>query len=177
MSWGNALYKVFFEPDEDIATVLLAAGFATVGWWYSARANRKLFRKQHTVNVMLDASMNKEMREALSLSPRGHTALKPPDYEAIWDKEKRDAFRLLVNHYEFLAAGIRNHDLDEHLVFDCEFNIIRDVFETYKPFIEQRRTDRGTKAVYEHLEWLITKWELRSPMSWRRFWHVWKHGP
>jgi hypothetical protein len=44
--------------------ILIGAGLATCGWLYGARRARTLPRKQHTVNVMLQAAFNQSYREA-----------------------------------------------------------------------------------------------------------------
>ena len=67
MSFFTAFKDLIFSPDKDIVAVLLAAGLATMGWMHAASAARSLSRKQHTINVMLSASMDKNLTAALDL--------------------------------------------------------------------------------------------------------------
>ena len=95
---------------------LVGATLATCGWLYAARRARTLSRKQHTVTVMLQASLNKEFREALLEISE---AMKKGVCPALDDHENKDlrfAMRFVTNHYEFVAAGLRNGDFDERRV-------------------------------------------------------------
>lgn len=143
---------------------LVAAGMATCGWLYTARRARALSRKQHTVTVMLQASLNSEYRKCLKkLVPhlRGEQKL---DLDASPDDEElADAFRMVANHYEFLAAGLRNGDFDERLVRDSQRGIVLHLYESCHEYIWKVRNNRRRQTLYEHLEWLYKRWETKPP--------------
>lgn len=149
----------------DAATaVLLASSFATAGWIYSARRARHLSRKQHTVNVILQTSFSKEYREISEhLSP----IIKQGKVEQFDGNGEKD-FRWLANHLEFIAAGIRNGDLDEKLVRDCFRTQIVVLFDRCSCYIYTLRNSRSRQSIYEHLEWLQRRWETKPPKWWQK---------
>src|SRR5688572_16069782 len=129
MGLGNAIISVFTNPSQETAAVLISVAGAIVGVWLSAAASRRQARKQHTVTVLLDAGMDPSLRQAMrDIAPCLQTG-KCPDYQSVRDKKLRQAFGLLLNHYEFIAAGIRNGDFDEMLVYDSEHRTMMDIFD------------------------------------------------
>lgn len=149
--------------------ILIAAVLATLGWLYTGRRARNLARKQHSMNLLLQASFNNDMRNALhELSPHLR-ACKIPNVESEQDENILKKLRFLLNHYEFVAAGIRNGDLDEELIRDSERGTILTLFECSKDYIESLRNTRRRRAIYEHLEWLHKRWETHPPNPVVRF--------
>ena len=142
--------------------VLIAAALATLGWLYSARKSRTLAKKQHTLNVMLQATFNKEFREAQTVVRPCLIEKKCPDIHQPSTPE-REAFRMVLNHYELLAAGIRNGDFDERMVLDTQRGAMIDAFEVCRDVIYKMRDARRRQTVYEHLEWLYKRWEKSPP--------------
>ena len=120
-------------------------------------------RKQHTFNVLIAAAFNKDFRDALhALAP--HIRAKAfPDLDDPQNIELALHFRLVINHYEFIAAGIRNGDIDEVLVRDSERGTVLSIYEAAVPRIEVLRGARRRRSLCEHLEWLHRRWEARPP--------------
>lgn len=147
-------------PDQP---VLIGIVFATAGWLYTARRARSLARKQHTVNVMLQAAFNKEFRGSLVALAPHIKAKKCPDLEA--NDDLRAHVRFVLNHYEFVAAGLRAGDFDERLVRDSERGTIVALFETFQEHVWKQRDSRQRMTLYEHLEWLHGRWQ-RTPPNW-----------
>lgn len=145
------------------AAILTAAGFATIGWWYTARRARRLARKQHTISVMLQASFHNEFRAALALiAPHLKKGECPIDPDGQ-DEPLRAAFRFALNHYEFIAAGLRNGDFDETLIRDSERGTILSLVNSCEKLIYKLRDERDRQSIYEHLEWLRRRWEKKPP--------------
>jgi hypothetical protein len=97
---------------EPTTAVLVGAGLATTGWIYTARRARALSRKQHTVNVMLQATFNKDFQAAMAtIRPCMRTGQCPADILQPEQEPLREAFRTVLNHFEFVAVGLRNGDL------------------------------------------------------------------
>ena len=143
---------------------LVGASLATTGWLYTARRARSLSRKQHTVNVMLQASFDADFREASSkIRPYLKAGNCPDDDLTKENDEVREAFRRVLNHYEFVAAGLRNGDFDENLVRDSERGAILLLFRACKQLIYKIRDDRSRLSIYEHLEWLNRRWDEKPP--------------
>jgi hypothetical protein len=112
---------------------------------------------------MLQASMNEQHQAALEKVSKYLRDLQCPDLLAEENAELRRAFRLLLNHYEFMAAGLRNGDFDERLVRDSERGTVVSLCESCKVYIYQLRDKRSRQAIYEHIEWLHQRWKTRQP--------------
>ncbi|MGF1624671.1 MAG: DUF4760 domain-containing protein [Alphaproteobacteria bacterium] len=145
--------------------ILIGAALATAGWLYTARRGRTLARKQHTINIMLKGNFDERLRSAhkqIADHIRAHTTFpepKAPEFQALLPD-----LRLILNHYEFIAAGIRRGDVDERLVIDAERGTILSLFEKSETYIFSTRTNRRNQALYEHLEWLHVRWEKSPPV-------------
>jgi hypothetical protein len=117
---------------EGPTAVLIGAGLATCGWLYSARRARTLSRKQHTVNVMLQASFNEDFRASIDLIAEAMKRGKCPDLQTGDNDALNKALMLVTNHMEFIAAGLRNGDFDESLVKDSWRGQTLVLFEFYE---------------------------------------------
>lgn len=154
---------------EASTAILIGAGLATAGWLYTARRARTLSRKQHTVNVMLHSSLNTTFLEAKSkLVPHLRNNEVPDDVITGVNESLRYHFRLVLNHYEFVAAGIRNGDMDEQLVRDSERSTVLMLFKACKKYIWTLRDERSRMTMYEHMEWLHVRWEEKPPKRLQR---------
>lgn len=158
----------------DVAlAILIGACSTTLGWLYTARRTRALARKQHTFSVLLQATFNKEHQSSLAELSTHLKARKCPQFNG--DNEAlRVSFRHVLNHYEFIAAALRNGDFDERLIRDTERATVVALFETCEDYIYALRDRRERQSVYEHLEWLYIRWKkkppgaLRSSLEWCR---------
>lgn len=150
-------------PANESATIIAAAAIlATIGWVYTARRART--RKQHTINIILEGNFDLEMRNAhAELIPifRGEDVF--PAVGSDRHKEIQPKLRFVLNHFEFIAAGIRRGDMDERLVMDAQRGTILTAFEKSEPHILWVRSNRRNQSVYEHLEWLHKRWEKSPP--------------
>jgi len=79
------------------------------------------------------------------------------------DPDLLDSFRLILNHYEFVAAGLRNGDFDEKLLRDTERSAFVNLFKECQEYIYKQRDGRKRRALYEHLEWVYERWETNRP--------------
>jgi Domain of unknown function (DUF4760) len=120
----------------DTATAaLIGAALATAGWLYTARRARTLSRKQHSVSVMLQASFNSEFQGFVKTVAEHIKANDIAQRIGAGDDTLRMATRRVLNHYEFIASGLRNGDFDERLVMDSERSAIIQLFAGTKEFI------------------------------------------
>lgn len=147
--------------------ILTGASFATVGWVYTARRQRTLARKQHTITVILQANFNADFRSAMMIMATAQATPCPCDLAK--NIELKEAFQLIMNHYEFIAAGLRNGDFDERLIRDSQRATMLTIYEWGKDFIWGLRTSRRRQSIYEHLEWLHKRWETKPPKWYQRF--------
>jgi hypothetical protein len=147
--------------------VLVSAALATTGWLYTARRARMLSRKQHTVNVMLQASFNKEFQECISML-RLHLLGEGLPQSLEDQPQLQDAVRRVLNHYEFIAAGLRNGDFDEQLILDSQRALILQLWNGSSGYIWTLRNSRNRMSIYEHIEWLTARWceTSQHPLKW-----------
>lgn len=120
-----------------------------------------LNRKQHTINILLQAGFNKEFGD--SFRAVADMITKPcPDFLAPEMKDEWHQYLRMMNHYEFMAVGIRYGDLDERLIRESHRTNTIKPFEWSQAFISRLRREKNRPAIFEHLEWLYDRWE-RSP--------------
>jgi hypothetical protein len=117
---------------------------------------------------MLQTSLNANFRQALADVSLYVRKKEIPDLEKEENKDLRAAFRFVLNHYEFMAAGVRNGDFDEHLLRDSERGTIIFLYSGCHNHIWNLRKDRPRMTLYEHLEWLNKRWIKPQP-RWQQF--------
>ena len=150
------------------STVLfIGVVFATVGWLYTARRQRTVMRKQHTFNAIMEATFNEKYQKALDDCRPHIREGKFPNLDDDENAQLRHSIRFLMNHYEFLAAGIRNGDIHENLLKDSERGTVTKLFETSDDsgFVVSVRDQRKRRSIFEHMEWLYERWE-EKPVPW-----------
>jgi uncharacterized protein DUF4760 len=148
---------------ESSEAIPIGAAFATCGWLYGARRVRTLSRKQHTVNVIMQASFSKDYREALSAISKAVKEGKCPDLQDGNHSQLKEHLKMVANHLEFVSAGLRNGDFDEPLIKDSWRGQIVIFFEFYHDEIWKLRNSRQRQTIYEHLEWLHKRWQKTPP--------------
>ena len=101
--------------------ILIGAILATVGWLYASRRTRTLSKKQHTINVILQANFSENfLLKRSNITPFLKEGNCPDDVLNGENESLRGNFRDILNHYEFVSAGLRNGDFDEKLIKDSE---------------------------------------------------------
>jgi hypothetical protein len=144
--------------------ILVGAFAATIGWLYTARRARMLSRKQHTISVILSTSSNQRFISQRDLiAPHLKNGQCPTLWQSGSHSHLRDALRDVLNHYEFVAAGLRNGDFDEKLLRDSERATFVRLFERCEEYIWQLRNGRDRMTIYEHLEWVHRRWQKAPP--------------
>lgn len=149
-----------------VVGIVVGAALATVGWLYTARRQRSLMRKQLTFNALLNVSFNKDYQEALGEVGKYAQQGLPPDINSN-HHELRFKVKYLLNHYEFLAAGIRNGDIAEVLLQFSEKGTVIRLVEISEEVIKASR-DTRRKSTYEHIEWLYERWRHERRPWWER---------
>ena len=147
-----------------VVGITFAAGLTTVGWLYSARRVRTLSRKQHTFTA-LNASFNHDYQEAMQLIGSVAQANRPLDFN---DPDSAKKIKFILNHYEFLAAGIRNGDISEKLLRDSERGTVVHLYEITEGYIQKIRESRKRKVIFEHITWLVERWHYKPVSNWHK---------
>ena len=148
-------------------TALFGVALATAGWVYSAKRNRTLSKKQHTFNALLQASFAPKYQDAMDALREHLRAGKfPEDLSKTENSDVRKHLKFILNHYEFLAAGIRNGDISERLLRDSEKSTIIVLFESSEKYVHDTRDNRKRTSTYEHIQWLYERWH-KTPVWWQ----------
>jgi len=151
-----------------VVGILVGAVLATIGWIYTARRARNLSRRQHTFNALLTVSCNLEYQQSSNRLRPLVRAKSIPDVPLEGESELRDDLTLLLNHFEFLAAGLRNGDISERLLRDSERGTIIGLVEASEAFIQKVRDTRHRQSIFEHVEWLHRRWKDSPPVWWQQ---------
>jgi hypothetical protein len=108
--------------------VLTAAGLATLGWVVTASNQRRLSRKQHTFNLIIQmrhSTLFQERMNDLTARRAPGVGITADDVELLLqseadlteaDRKFVRASRYLLNYFEFIASSVRIGDLDAELV-------------------------------------------------------------
>jgi len=144
--------------------ILIGAGLATTGWLYAARRARTLAKKQHTINVILQANFNEKfLHSRAAIAPHMKLGKCPDDVLDGTNEELKGHFRDILNHYEFVSAGLRNGDFDEKLIKDSEKSTYVNLYACTEKYIWSLRDNRNRMSIYEHLEWVHRRWGTNPP--------------
>lgn len=154
-----------------------AALVALLGWVVSAYVSLSSSIKQHTVNILLQSRLSTAFNDhkdaILSVYPNKPKIILIPgsdirklDNGTLTKKKFKalDSLTYILNHFEFIAAGIHHGDLDEALLKSCLRNIICSWCEKSDDYINYvRGKDKNgvfkKPKVYEHLLALRDKWK------------------
>jgi Flp pilus assembly protein TadB len=146
------------------AAAVAAAILATIGWLYTSRRNRRLSRKQHTFNSLLQSSFNEQFQSNRAIIRPYIVASKfPDDLMTGQHDDLRKALTSTLNFYEFISAGVRNGDISEALLRDSERSTIVRLFDVAQKYVSTVRDARNRRTYYEHLEWLYVRWHEGPP--------------
>lgn len=160
-------YKMLMSTE---IAILIGAVLATAGWIYTGRRARGLAKKQHTINVILRANFSaKFLAKRQNIAPHVKAKKCPEALLDGSDEQLRRDFRDILNHYEFVCAGLRNGDFDEKLIKDSERGTYVSLYECCERYIWRLRDNRDRLTIYEHLEWVHRRWVIKPPNALIRF--------
>lgn len=149
--------------------ILITGLLATIGWYYTARRTWALSRKQHTINIILQANFDDGFigdRDAVAPLVR-EGAITP---HKVAEQGLTEKFRRVLNHHEFVAAAVRAGDIEEGMLKDAEAGLYVQLVEASRDYIRHQRNEANRPTLYEHLEWLHARWSLDPPNPWQRVW-------
>lgn len=177
---GSFLGFVFWqrslvESDANDARLLAAAQWvlvmgaftAMVGWMVSAIVTVRNSVKQHTINTLLQSRLSQAYVERLRIindaySPigQGIRVIKDTDFDDLKQADQLNAMRYFLNYYEFIALAIRYGDLDEALMKASMRGIVCTQFKVGEILINKAVVTNT--ANFEHLRWLVKRWQDRK---------------
>ncbi len=74
-------------------------------------------------------------------------------------RKNADAVYALLNHYEYMATGVRHNIICEDILRNANFSTVISLVKSTKPFIEQLRRRSHSMTIFEAVEWMATRWE------------------
>ena len=144
---------------------------ALIGILYSNRQNRILFRKQHTLNSLLEISYSQEYSRSMdNIRPylRGEKEIPNSNYDEMKSEQIHKDIKFMLNYYEYLCAASKRGDLDQNLLHDIRGGTILLLYDKLKDYIHGRRTKLGRNSLYVNLEWYHTLFAKKRSLF-RRF--------
>lgn len=159
-------------PSSSIITggaIFVSAIFAIVGVWVNARLQRSFERNEQTRTRLLREESNKYVKDSVNRSTRllrSPIAPKDKPYTNVPVEDRR----IILDHYEYLCAGIRHGDVEEKLARLTEEQIIVGTYHDFEPYILALQSNRmfGPRT-YETLQIIAIRWGLlvrRGPFQW-----------
>ena len=147
--------------------LVMGAFTAMVGWMVSAIVTVRNSVKQHTINTLLQSRLSQAYVERLRIindaySPvgKGIRVIVDADFDDTSQVDQLNAMRYFLNYFEFIALAIRYGDLDESLMKASMRGIVCTQFEVGKILIEKAAAKNS--ANFEHLRWLVQRWQGRK---------------
>lgn len=173
------LLIVWGDPRMTPFAIVSSAILATIGWLYQQHHMRELQKKQHTLNVLVQMRQsdmfNKHMNNLLNSYPP-ETNIPPTDLDTLIKESKQAqsyiggtwpvllSIKYIANYYEFLAAAVKQGDMDKNLLEDTIGGIMSKFYEKVKPIIDDKlELDENGEPTnplktYVHYYWLINHW-------------------
>jgi hypothetical protein len=172
--------------------IVVGVVLATAGWIVNsyislrnhdkqAEHTRNLQRKQHSMNVLLQTRQNPIFNDHrlklikayppgtdIPLADKEHVLNDPGagDPNAMGGANGQsvsDHVYYIANHYEFIAAAIRQGDMDEELFKQTLRGIMVNFHKKTREYIrvEQKVDAQGkpTNKAFEHYDWLYERWK------------------
>lgn len=149
--------------------IFYSATTAVIGWIVGAYISTNNLRKQHTVNVLLNYHHSDIFRKAAEEFQSGYpddTKMTKEDLTNSDKENANEAARYLLNHMEFIAAGIKTRDLNSELLYNTIRGQLCTICAQAKVYIDDSRgQDREGNIkyprIYEHLIALYQVWKVK----------------
>ena len=153
-----------------ISTDLLITILVVVtGWFIAAVSIRRQSRRQHTINTLQEQSFSKTSSElaakVVDRFPPG-TPISKSDAETLTRASLtsshpcNDTYRslmYLLNYYEFISIGIKNHDFDVQVMHNYYHTTICKICEKSRLYICHRQSENP--RLYKNLVNLYKAWK------------------
>lgn len=119
-------------------------------------------KKRATIDLALHEYDNEQIREAKKQLRKFQddavniTELACGNHHS---KPENDYIQTLLNHYEFIAAGIKEGAFDEEIYKRMKRSIIIHHWHALSAYIAERRRVLERDQLYMEFEWLAKRWE------------------
>jgi hypothetical protein len=136
---------------------------ALIGWMFSSWVTLRNSIKQHTFNIWLQTRCSAKYMEhaeamnRLYFSRGKKVGLSKNDLNSESFKDLEQSLVYILNHYEFVAVGIRFGDLDEEILKQTMRGIVVSLYQYVELYIIMLQESRP--SAYEHLTALYLRWK------------------
>lgn len=118
-------------------------------------------KKRATIDLVLHETNNPEIIDAKKQVRHCHedkidiTQLSCKGNE---DKPENAAIKIVLNNYEFIAAGIKEGAFDEEIYKRMKRSIVIRDWEAFAAYITELRRQKKRDKLYIEFEWLAARW-------------------
>jgi hypothetical protein len=140
----------------DAALTSLSILLATIGWMYSARLQRDLTRRGHTLDFLLAQNTYEKLLRLHDLADQHFVTSSQPTFTSM-----PESVRELLNLHEFLWSAVRDNTLDRKLVENIvakqlRFSILR-FYHHVRPLIVAYRNQLANPQLMKNFEWYAVR--------------------
>ncbi|MCF3479581.1 DUF4760 domain-containing protein [Stenotrophomonas maltophilia] len=75
--------------------------------------------------------------------------------------ENAAAIRYVLNHFEYVAVGIRNGIYDEGMFKEASYSTIMEIRRHSETYIADVRTEQKRDTIYQEFCWLCERWKKK----------------
>ncbi|EGY53161.1 DUF4760 domain-containing protein [Neisseria shayeganii] len=139
--------------------VITTAFLPTMGWLWSSFVAIRNHVKQHSMNILLETRTSAVYMEN---AKKINEVLRCPEKSLA---DVRVEISYILNFLEFVAIGIRQNDIDEHIFYQAWRGFLNNVIKRFRPVIDEVQVSRP--SVWENLLWLNNRWQTfgKVPMD------------
>lgn len=135
------------EAVATLVSVMIALLLGVIGY----RAQRRRHRREYTLTALAHSLTNPEIMAGKNVIRRLQHQRGCLDPTSITDAELDHVVNAL-NYYEFISNAFLKGDLDRATVLEQMAGSFLLTYDCAKPYIEQRRNDRGRSKTFRGLE-------------------------
>lgn len=154
--------------------------FTAVGAIAVIYNNSHQAKKRATIDLVLHENQNQKLIEAKNQVTKFHKEKKNFTEMACCDdfeeNPDNDHILLVLNNYEFTAAGIKEGAFDEEIYKRMKRSLVIREWDAFSAYIAELRRKTGRDKIYAEFEWLANRWRnnhIKPEVSWWRRLFTW----
>ena len=167
--WLGETVGFWIQTGAIVVSALAAAG----ALFYNAR-QVKLLREQSTAaekqarsRATVDVALHEKSDETYKAARRTYANLREKKEVSLttyacgngaMHQEEKQAILLVLNNYEFMAAGIRCGAFDEDMYKRMSRSLLVRDWDSLSAFVHELRRTEERPALFVEMEWLANRW-------------------
>lgn len=151
----------------DIAPILTPVIMATTATaaFLAIWRNQVIARRRATIDLVIaqrsDETLQTSKRKLAELHDDQQDCLAKYAANEHREGEESKAILAVLNHYEFVATGIKEGAFDERVYKKMLHGVLVRDYDALKGFIQELRRTRSHKTLFQEYEWLGKKWKAK----------------